>query len=333
MEPIEQGFERVNCPGCGSDKSQVAHVGHDWALDPQRQVYIVRCDACGLHFTNPRPAADHLGAYYQADYAPYHRQRGEIERSSAISTALRTWVLADAYGAPANKPRGWRAAIVRAARLVQSTEHFGFGIPFHGEGRLLDFGCGDGTFLRRMAAIGWKPIGLDFGPRAVAAARAGGIPALQGTLPHHDLRPGSFDVVTMRHSLEHVPDPRAVLTAALDLLSPGGRLIVQVPNFASWEIAYFGDAARMLDLPRHLLHFTPPTLTNLLSSCSFENIEIRQRSRASSLRKSAAQSDRRGRKSKWDWLLRWKPICALASSRAQRRGQGNEIIATASKAG
>jgi len=333
MEPVDEGFERVNCPGCGSDKSQVVHVGRDWTLDPQRQIFIVRCEACGLHFTNPRPTAQRLGAYYQADYAPYHRQRGEIERRSALSTAVRTWVLADAYGAPRSSPRGWRAAVARLVRLVQSPDHFGFGIPFHGEGRLLDFGCGDGTFLRRMAAIGWQPTGLDFGERAVAAVRASGIPALQGTLPHPDLAPAGFDVITMRHAQEHVPDPRPVLTAALQLLRPGGLLIIQVPNFASWEIAYFGNAALTLDLPRHLLHFTPRTLGNLLSGCGFQIVQIRQRCRASWIRKSLAQSAQRGHKGKWDWLLRFKPICALAASRAQRRGQGNEIIAIARKSG
>jgi len=331
MEQIPEGFERVNCPGCAAEQSQVALIGRDWTLDPQRRIFIVRCDSCGLHFTNPRPTMERLGAYYSADYAPYQRQRGEIERGSKLSTTIRTWVLADAFGAPANKPRGWRRAVVRFVRLFQSSEHFGFGIPYQGEGRLLDFGCGDGTFLRRMAAIGWQTTGLDFGERAVAAVRASGIPALQGTLPHPQLAAGSFDVITMRHALEHVPDPRPVLTAALQLLRPGGRLVIQVPNFASWEIAHFGDAAFSLDLPRHLLHFTPSTLGDLLKRCGFEIVEIDQRCRAGWLRKSLSRARQNGCAHRWDSLLNVKAICALAANRAQRRGQGNEIIAWASR--
>lgn len=331
MDPLPEGFERVNCPGCGGERSKVAFVGRDWTLDPQRQIFIVRCEDCGLHFTNPRPTAQRLGAYYQADYAPYHRQRGEIQRRSKISTAIRTWVLADAFGAPASKPRGWRRAAARFVRLFQSAEHFGFAIPFHGEGRLLDFGCGDGTFLRRMVAIGWNPTGLDFGERAVAAVRASGIPALRGTLPHPQLTPDSFDVITMRHALEHVPDPRPVLTAARQLLRPGGQLVIQVPNFASWDVTRFGDVALTLDLPRHLLHFTPLTLKNLLQTCGFTVLRIEQRSRTNWLRKGLARARKAGRRNRWDFLLKIKPLCALAAARAQRRGQGNEIIAFAAK--
>jgi 2-polyprenyl-3-methyl-5-hydroxy-6-metoxy-1,4-benzoquinol methylase len=331
MEPIPQGFEHTDCPGCESPDSQLALVGRDWTLDPQRQLFVVRCVACGLHFTNPRPTAAKLADYYQADYAPHHRQRGEIQRTSPRSTAVRTWVLADAAGAPALRPRGWRRALVRIIRIVLPPEHFGFTVPFFGEGRLLDFGCGDGTFLRRMAAIGWNCTGLDFSQRAVDAVRAGGVPALKGTLPHPQLVPASFDLISMRHALEHVPDPRPVLTAALPLLRPGGRLLIQVPNFASWEIAHFGDAAFSLDLPRQLLHFTPSTLANLLRSCGFELLQLDQRCRTAALRKSLSRARQSGRHHPFDFLLKIKPLCALAAARARRRGQDNEIIATAIK--
>jgi SAM-dependent methyltransferase len=291
----------------------------------------VRCSRCGLHFTNPRPDGAHIGAYYQGDYAPYQKQKGELERDSAISTKVRTWVLADAYGSPDHKPTGGQLTVARLARVFQSPEHFGFGIPYHGQGRLLDFGCGNGTFLRRMKAIGWTCTGLDFSADAVAAVRAGGIAALQGTLPHPELSGGSFDVIAMRHALEHVPAPRPVLMSAMDLLVPGGRLVITVPHFDSWEREVFGDAAMTLDLPRHLLHFTVDTLRGVLESCGFETIAIYQHSRNNWIRKSLSLADKRGTRRSGDWLLRSRLIRNLVAGRAGRIGKGNEIVATFQK--
>lgn len=328
--PIPEGFELVNCPGCGSDKWTLARTVRDWAMDPARQLHIVRCNVCGLHFTNPRPDAEHLAAYYTSEYPCYKPQRGENQRSTKISTAIRAWVFASAYGSPEKKPRGWRGAVAAVVKLFKPARLFGFGIPYRGEGRLLDFGCGNGTFLRRMASVGWDATGLDIGADAVAAVEASGIPAFQGTLPHPALPPGAFDVITMRQSLEHVPEPRPVLKAAFDLLRPGGCLVIDIPNYDSWEVEYFDDAAHVLDIPRHLLHFSPDTLRNLLVAGGFNVLDVRQVSRASWIRKSAARLDRRAPK-KYDWLVRTELGCALAAAHAERIGKGDNLIAIAEK--
>jgi SAM-dependent methyltransferase len=327
---IPEGFELVNCPGCGGGEWTDARTVHDWAMDPSRQLHIVRCKACGLHFTNPRPDAEHLAAYYTSEYPCYKRQRGENERSTKLSTRVRAWVLASAYGSPEKRPRGWRAGVALAVTLFKPARQFGFGIPYRGQGRLLDFGCGNGTFLRRMASVGWHATGLDIGADAVAAVRASGIPAFQGTLPHPDLHLGSFDAITMRQSFEHVTEPRPVLKAAFDLLSPGGCLIIDIPNYDSWEVEYFDDAAQVLDLPRHVLHFSPETLRDILVASGFNVLDVRQVSRASWVRKSVARLDRRPPK-KYDWFVRTKFGCALAASHAERVGRGNNLIAVAER--
>ncbi len=121
-QPIPEGFELVNCPACGSARYKPSLTGRDWILHNDQTIQIVRCEQCGLNFTNPRPDKDHLGSYYPTEYAPYAKQRGEIKRSSAASTSLRTWVLSLAYGAPANKPTGWRRAVAKVVMLVQPLE-------------------------------------------------------------------------------------------------------------------------------------------------------------------------------------------------------------------
>src|SRR5205823_1635872 len=144
--------------------------------------------------------------------------------------------------------------------------------------------------LRRMSSLGWDATGIDFGEQAVAAVHASGIKAVHGTLPHPELAPASFDVIAMRQSLEHVPDPRAILNAAHELLDRDGLLVVNVPNYASWEIEYFGDASLSLQIPRHLLHFTPQTLADLIERCGFRVLRVDQVCRPSWIKRSLTRT-------------------------------------------
>ena len=149
-------------------------------------------------------------------------------------------------------------------------------LPWPGPGRLLDFGCGAGSFLKTMADRGWQVTGLDAASGAVDQVRSKyGLPALVGTLPHPDLRPGSFDVVTMWHSLEHVHHPLALLRAAYDLLVPGGKVVVATPNIEGLPFRLFGHSWFGLDLPRHHTHFTPETLSLMLQTAGFRTQPVR----------------------------------------------------------
>jgi SAM-dependent methyltransferase len=71
----------------------------------------------------------------------------------------------------------------------------------------------------------------------------------------------------MFHVLEHVPDPRAYLVAARDLLAPDGRLVVQVPNAASWQFRLLGRRWSGVDVPRHLYDFRDRDVGRLLEEC------------------------------------------------------------------
>ena len=84
------------------------------------------------------------------------------------------------------------------------------------------------------------------------------------------LRESSFAAITMFHLLEHLYDPASYLDAAHRLLRPEGRLIVQVPNAASWQFLLFGEAWNGLDVPRHLFDFRDTDLEVLLDACGFE---------------------------------------------------------------
>ncbi len=136
---------------------------------------------------------------------------------------------------------------------------------------LLDVGCGGGLFLRLLRERGFRGIGLDFSREAASTAwRQQGAPALCGLLNAAPLRRDSFACITMFHVLEHLPDPRAFLSAAHELLTAEGRLVVQVPNAASWQCRLLGSAWNGMDVPRHLFHFRDRDIEKLLRSCGFE---------------------------------------------------------------
>ena len=97
-----------------------------------------------------------------------------------------------------------------------------------------------------------------------------GVPTTSAELSAAPFALGSFGAITMFHVLEHLYDPSSYLQAAHNLLQPGGKLIVQVPNAACWQFLLFGENWNGLDVPRHLVDFRARDLDALLEECGFE---------------------------------------------------------------
>ena len=121
-----------------------------------------------------------------------------------------------------------------------------------------------------------------------------GLKVLTGTLPHPDLGPCMFDVVTMWHSLEHVHRPLDVLRESFRLLVPGGKLVVACPNIESLPFYWFASNWFGLDLPRHLTHFTPKTLRVMLETAGFRVERVQLLRHSDWLRSSAKLAVRHG---------------------------------------
>ena len=138
-------------------------------------------------------------------------------------------------------------------------------------GTVLDVGCGGGLFLRLLRERGHKVMGLDFSLDAANTAwKINRVPAVCGTLSRAPLPDGAFAVITMFHVLEHLFDPASYVEAAHRLLAPGGRLVIQVPNAASWQFLLFGQNWNGIDIPRHLVNFKEKDLCGLVESLGFE---------------------------------------------------------------
>lgn len=278
-------WEETNCLLCGGGKwSQLVEAPDNFPGGKGLWFAVVQCLDCGLCFTNPRPSARTMSQFYPPSYKPHRapnaRNRKKLNR----------------------RPVGFRAWLRKERQAL----------AWHGHGRLLDFGCGAGSFLERMHRRGWQVTGLDANPAAVERIRSEmGLEALVGTLPHPALSSASFDVVTMWESLEHVHDPLKVLKQAKRLLVPGGKLIVTVPNIDSLAFRTFGHAWYGLDLPRHLTHFAPWTLRILLHRAGFSPGPIRMVRHSHWLRWSAKLAARYAQPTLWHRLLQTKPVSRL----------------------
>ncbi len=205
---------------------------------------VVECRECKLIRLYPWPEPDEIHQYYPENY--WYDPGGDT--ADRLAEFWRRFVLRD------------HVRFVRKA--LESCE---------GTAPVLDVGCGGGLFLRELNLPQDQIVGLDFSVNAASVAwSSNGVPVACGALPRAPFRPGSFRTITMFHVLEHLYDPSAYLNAAHRLLQPDGRLVVQVPNAASWQFLLFGENWNGLDIPRHLIDFKEQDLINLLDYCGFE---------------------------------------------------------------
>jgi SAM-dependent methyltransferase len=96
-----------------------------------------------------------------------------------------------------------------------------------------------------------------------------------GTFSDAPYELGSFDVVSIRHVLEHVPDPLRLVAEARAFLRPHGLLLIAVPNFGSLAARLLGTEWWWIDPPTHLFYFTRVTITRLLAKHGFRSIAYR----------------------------------------------------------
>jgi 2-polyprenyl-3-methyl-5-hydroxy-6-metoxy-1,4-benzoquinol methylase len=141
-------------------------------------------------------------------------------------------------------------------------------------GSLLDFGCGDGSFMSRMQRAGWQVSGIEQDPKAADSLRARYGFDVRPTLEDFADRVGKFDLITTSHVIEHLADPVAVLRALRRFLRPGGRLVVVTPNANSLGARVFGKFWRGLEPPRHFNVFTPKSLRYALSQADYAIEEL-----------------------------------------------------------
>ncbi|WP_406478769.1 class I SAM-dependent methyltransferase [Streptomyces sp. NBC_01615] len=237
---------REDCPWCGSKRLRTRLRTSDLVQRKPGTFVVDECGDCAHAFQNPRLTAEGLAFYHRDLHGGAHE--GLVERL---------------LGA-----RGSRGRHRAAARAM---------LPYAEPESWLDVGTGHGHFPAVAKEV--HPYtafdGLDATRRVEKARAAGRVEeAHRGRLTDprtaERLR-ARYDVVSMFHHLEHTPDPREELRAALVVLRPGGHLLVEVPDpdcafgalLGKWWVSY--------GQPRHL-HLMP--LPNLLGELESLGCEV-----------------------------------------------------------
>ena len=130
-------------------------------------------------------------------------------------------------------------------------------------GLLLDIGAGTGDFLKLAKDNGWEVKGVEPNDGASNLAKQKKLEIYESM---DQLSGQTFDVVTLWHVLEHLPDLEIVIQKIESLVTPGGTLIVAVPNFKSYDANYYKNYWAAYDTPRHLWHFSKTAMVNIFSS-------------------------------------------------------------------
>ena len=135
---------------------------------------------------------------------------------------------------------------------------------------LLDIGAGTGFFLRAAKKRGWAVTGIEpnLSARNLANSKAPNTVFDSDTL--RMLPQKSFDVITLWHVLEHLPNLDADIKTLQKLLKPNGRIVVAVPNFKSFDADYFKGFWAAYDVPRHLWHFSQQSISKVFSEVQME---------------------------------------------------------------
>ncbi len=209
---------------------------------------ILKCSTCQLLITSPRPEDSELGKYYlSAAYTSHINQ--------AASLMDKAYVVARSFTLK------WKLSLILKHNSNKA-------------GKLLDFGCGVGEFLKASAMKGWQVSGVE--PSSIARTNANPVVSKHIVPSVKDLtdQQKKFDVITAWHVLEHVADLNNTLEVLTGLLQPNGTIFIAVPNHNSWDAGHYQEYWAAYDVPRHLWHFTPPSMTKLLTAHSLRVITV-----------------------------------------------------------
>jgi SAM-dependent methyltransferase len=216
----------MKCTLCGSSIQQLLFQ------QPNGETSVLLCKACGHIFSDTPSLADSMALHSDHQYKVVDSRRSLFNR-------LLKWE----YGSVINK-----------------LSHY-----CHGAGSLLDFGCGKGTFAAIAKSKGWKAVGVETNTaRATYARSVYSLEVNTDNYTNGQIFPERFSAISFFHVIEHLKQPAELLTALCDSnLATPGVVVIEVPNFNSWQRKLAGRHWHHLDFPRHINHFTPQSLLKL----------------------------------------------------------------------
>jgi len=232
------------CPLCNSKSFQHHLYCKDYTVSHETFA-VVSCASCRLKITNPRPEEQELSNYYISDSYISHANKGQtlIDRVYLIAR---------------NYTLKWKLNILKRYSTNATI--------------LLDYGCGTGHFLSACFKEGYKVSGVE--PSKLARENSDRevnsfIHQTVSNVPQTE-----FDIITMWHVLEHIPEPYKILNDLKNKLKNNGTLFIAVPNPNSMDALKYQEVWAGYDVPRHLWHFSQSNIYTLSKSLSMKIIEV-----------------------------------------------------------
>ena len=233
------------CPSCGNDSFNNHLEATDYTYSKQG-FSLVKCSSCTLVFTNPRPDEASIGKYYDnPDYVSH--------------TDTKSGLLFTIYSLVKSR------ALREKRKLLENLT----------TGRTaLDYGAGTGDFSAELANNGWSVTSYepDSNAEAKITEKSNKI-SLSDSI--HTLQKESYSCVTLWHVLEHVHKLKETLSTFNNLLERQGALIIAVPNYNSYDAAFYQENWAAYDVPRHLYHFDFESMKTLVENQGFILKEIK----------------------------------------------------------
>lgn len=252
----------IECPLCGESEYLRLYRNPDVLHHVPGVFQAVRCNGCSHVYTNPCPDRDSLAACYPEEYGCHSEVTNDPKLTDGDESAT---------------PEPGRA--IRILRYVPglrvlyrylADKKSEVLLSPSGGGRALELGCGRGDFLARLQDLGWNATGVDVVERSVRLGKLRGLDVRHGTLTEQAFDDDYFDMFCGWMVFEHTPDPVDVIQEAARIVRTDGYLAMSVPNFGAIERRVFARYWLGLELPRHLQHFTPRSLRDLLESNGFQ---------------------------------------------------------------
>ena len=242
-----------SCPICYGEGDEfyrdlldrMYHIGGRWCF--------YHCERCGILWLNPRTKLNHISDLYLDYYTHSDTQNVEyqnITRRTSYLSIMKSYLLPH---------RDHELSEVRNMQLSDIQP-----------GKLLDIGCGDGSFLVRMRKVGWDVAGVEPDPIAASIARdKNGINIISDSIRNVYIPAHSFDAITLSHVIEHIPDTSELIRICYRLLRDRGVVSIITPNISSLGHQIFKDAWFGLEPPRHFILFRQDILIDLLIKNGF----------------------------------------------------------------
>ena len=237
-----------SCPNCGSKNISLALSAKDYTVSG-KEFEIWECKDCTLRFTQNVPGKENIGAYYESQNYISHS-----DTSKGLVNNL--------Y----HKVR--KRTLIQKRNLIEN-------ITGLKKGNILDVGAGTGAFLNTMKIANWNGIGIEPDKNAREKAKELYGIRLEESEKFYSLPSHNFDAITLWHVLEHVHDLNEYIEQLKKLLSANGNLFIAVPNYTSKDAKIYKEFWAAYDVPRHLYHFSPTAMKNLLNSHGFKIEKIK----------------------------------------------------------